>query len=192
VRPSRRSAPRAALPGVLGWLLAALALAATPTPAEAYEEQATLFVDLGYAAALANEDLPTSGAQIGLGGSWGLTDAWTIRGRLAYAAHPASEVLHVGIVGVEVFYMLDILELVPFAGLGIDGIGTIHDGGSGTFFGADFAIHAVVGLDWLVSRRLIVGVDVRPYILPLSFDDDPLSPVYLSANVRLSIVFERY
>ena len=50
----------------------------------------------------------------------------------------------------------------------------------------------IVGLDYLVNRRVVVGVDVRPYILPLAFDAETLAPVYLSASVRLSIVFERY
>lgn len=174
--------------------LAALALAlgvlAAPSPAAAYEDQATLFVDLGYASALGNDALPTHGVIGGLGGSWGLNDAWTLRGRLAWAGHPRD--LQVGLVSVEVFYMLDILALVPFAGLGIDGIGALGDDGTGTSFRPTFAVHAVVGLDWLIDRRFILGVDIRPHLLPLGFDDDALTPLYLSVSLRLSIVFDRY
>ena len=175
-----------------GLWLGVACVAARPSLAHAYEDQATLFVDLGYGVALANDALPPHGLAIGLGGSWGLTDAWTLRGRLGYAVHPATPALHVATVGAEVFYLLDLLQLVPFAGVGIDGLGTVFDDGSGTSVGANVALHAIVGLDWLVSRRVILGVDVRPYILPFSFDDGSLAPVYLSASLRFSLVFERY
>ncbi len=178
--------------GLLAALLFGTALLGAPSPASAYEDQATLFVDLGYGAALANDALPTHGAQLGLGGSWGLNDAWTLRGRLSYAAHPADRPMHVAMAGVEVFYLLDIVQLVPFFGVGIDGLATVTDLGAGSVFDVDLALHAIVGLDYLVNRRVVVGVDVRPYILPLAFDAETLAPVYLSASVRLSIVFERY
>lgn len=178
-RPSRALA-------VLGLALAA----AAPSPAQAYEDQATLFVDLGYAAAL-DADVPTHGIVGGLGGSWGINDAWTIRGRVAWAGHPRD--LQMGIAGVEVFYVLDILELVPFAGLGVDGLLTLTDDGAGTTtLGGSFAVHAVVGLDWLINRRFILGLDVRPHLVPLGFGDDALPSFVVSAGLRLSIVFERY
>ena len=59
--------------GLLAALLFGTALLGAPSPASAYEDQATLFVDLGYGAALANDALPTHGAQLGLGGSFGHT-----------------------------------------------------------------------------------------------------------------------
>jgi len=180
-RPSRALA-------ALGLALAAMAT--TPSSAAAYEDQATLFVDLGYASALGSDVLPTHGVIGGIGGSWGINDAWTLRGRLGWAGHPRD--LQVGLVSVEVFYTLDILELVPFAGLGVDAVGALVDDGSGNRFRPSFAVHAVVGLDWLINRRFILGVDVRPHLLPLGFDDDALPPIYLSATLRLSVVFDRY
>lgn len=167
-------------------------LAFRPAPAKAYEDQATLFVDLGYAAATGAPALAsaTHGIVGGVGGSWGLNDAWTLRGRLAWAGHPSD--LQVGSLGVEVYYMLDILKLVPFAGLGVDGIATLADDGTGTSFGASFAVHALVGLDWLISRKFILGLDVRPHLLPLGLGDDALPSFYLSASLRVSIVFDRY
>lgn len=155
--------------------------------ARAYEDQYTLSLDAGYAAVLANPDLPTHGVQLGVAASLGLTSGWSLRGRLAYAAHPASEVLHVASVGAEVYYALDILRFVPFVGLGIDGIGTIQ---SGTF-GADFGVHAVLGLDWLVSRDVLLGLDVRPYVLPFSLAANGIDPVYLTVAIRVALVFDR-
>lgn len=164
-----------------------LTLALPGTRARAYEDQYTLSVDAGYAAVLANPDLPTHGIQVGIGASLGLTAGWSLRGRLAYAAHPASETLHVASVGAEVYYVLDILRFVPFVGIGIDGIGTIQSGA----FGADLGLHAVLGLDWLVSRDVLVGLDVRPYVLPFSLAENGIDPVYLTVDIRVALVFDR-
>lgn len=180
-RPSRALAALA---------LALAAMATTPSSAAAYEDQATLFVDLGYASALGNDALPTHGVIGGIGGSWGLNDAWTLRGRVGWAGHPRD--LQVGLLSVEVFYMLDILELVPFAGVGASAVGALDRDDTGTYFRGSFAVHAVVGLDWLINRKFVLGVDVRPHLLPLGFDDDALPPIYLSATLRLSVVFDRY
>jgi len=156
--------------------------------AHAYEDQATLSLDVGYAAVLANPDLPPHGAMVGLSGTWGLSDAFSIGARLAYAAHPGDPLLHVGIAGVEVVYLLDIVTVVPFFGLGTDAILTAADGGAGV----DWGLHAVLGLDWLVSREWIVGVDIRPYVLPLSLADNGVDPVYLSVSLRASMVFDTF
>lgn len=184
-RPSTR------LPFTLRALVLALGILAVSgaqaAPAKAYEDQATLFLDLGYAAVLANPDLPTSGVQLGLGGSIGLTDAWTVRARGSYGLHPASTSLHVATLGAEVYYVLDILKFVPFFGLGLDGVATIFDGG----FGLDLGLHAVVGLDWLVSREWVVGLDIRPYVLPFSLASSGVDPVYLTVDLRVSFVFDR-
>ena len=105
-----------------GALLALLCWAALPAPARAYEDQVVLGLDIGYARALANDDLPANGLLSGLSVDIGIGDAWAIRCRAAYAFHPGGRPLHLGLAGAEVVYLLDILELVPFFGLGVDGI----------------------------------------------------------------------
>lgn len=170
-------------------LFAALALLlALPSAALAYEDEVTLSVGTGYAAVLANPDLPTHGARLAVDVGIGLNDAWTLTPRAEWVFHPASTMLQVGIVGVELTYAFDILEVVPFFGLGVDGIGTLRDGA----FGADLAVHAVVGLDWLVTRDWLVGLDVRPYVLPFSLADSGIDPVYLTVGVHVGYGFERF
>lgn len=168
--------------------LAALAWLALPSPARAYEDQVTLSLGTGYAAVLANPDLPTHGARIALDVGIGLNDAWTLTPRAEWVFHPASATLHVGLVGVEVTYAFDILEVVPFFGLGVDGIGTLRGGA----FGVDLAAHVVLGLDWLVTRDWLVGLDVRPYVLPFSLADNGIDPVYLTVGVHVGYGFERF
>ena len=168
--------------------LAIIVAVLSPTSAYAYEEQLTLGVDLGYGGVLANDALPAHGLSFGFGGSWGLNDAWTVRGHLGWSYHPGDPVLHVGILGAEVLYVVDILTWVPFVGLGLDGIGTVVDGS----FGMDLGAHAVVGLDYVINRDWIVGTDIRAYVLPFELAENGVDPVYLTATLRVSKVFALY
>lgn len=164
-------------------------VAASSAPARAYEDQVTVGLEAGYGVVLANDALPAHGIDVGVVVDIGLSDAWSIRPRLAYVGHPARSggALHVGFAGVEVVYLLDILEWVPFFGLGLDGIATIRNGE----FGADIAAHAVLGIDWLPNRDWAFGLAVRPYVLPLSLATNGVDPVYLSVTLRASLVFDR-
>ena len=169
--------------------LAALALAlAASRKARAYEDQVVLTLDAGYGSALA-DDAPTHGLVVGLGVDVGLNDAWAVRARVSYALHPSGGgALHALMAGAEVVYLLDILEIVPFFGLGLDGVATFTQGEGG----ADLAAHAVVGVDWLPRRRWLVGLEVRPYVLPFALADRGLDPFYLSVDLRFGVVFDRY
>ncbi|MEM9067791.1 MAG: outer membrane beta-barrel protein [Myxococcota bacterium] len=158
-----------------------------PQTARAYEDQVVLTLDVGFAAALANDELPQNGVAAGVGVNVGLNDAWALHARFGYAYHPNSDPLHVSIVGVEVVYLVDILEFVPYFGLGIDGIGTVRDG-----FDADLGFHAVVGIDWLAARKWLVGLEIRPYVLPFSIADNGVDPVYLTVDLRFGVVFDRF
>lgn len=182
-----RTRPRRSIAPILALCLSATLWNVAET-AHAYEDQWTLGADIGAGLVLANENAPVAGIAVGVGASVGLTSAWTFRGRLSYDFHPAELPLHVMTVGGEVYYTLDILTFVPFFGVGLDGIGTVQDGS----FGADLAFHALVGIDWLVSRKLIVGLDIRPYVLPFSLAERGIDPVYLTASLRVSFVFDRY
>ena len=169
-------------------LLALLVLTALPSVASAYEDKVVLTLDVGYAAALANDALPTHAFSGGVGVDIGIRDAWALRIRAAQAYHPASDPLHVTIAGLEAVYLLDILQFVPFFGLGADAIFTVFDGS----FGVDAALHIVAGGDWLLARKWLLGFDVRAYFLPFSLAETGVDPVYLSVDLKVGIVFERF
>lgn len=172
--------------GSLALLSFAVALAATTT-AEAYADRYTLGLEAGYSRVLLDTDAAEHGPLVGLLGSTGLSDVWTLRARLAYGYHPGERPLQLALAGLEALYLFDVLELVPYFGVGIDVIGTAFEGS----LGGDVGAHVVVGVDYFLSWSWIVGLDVRPHFLIPPIGSGWLDPVYLTINLRLSYVFER-
>lgn len=174
-------------------LIAALAvLVAAPSSAAAYDRQATFGVGVGWGIAPALEMFPNHGPFASVSTTIGFDDTWGLGINLGWAVHPPltdarQEPFHVGVVGVEALYYFDILAIVPFFGLGIDLLPTFD--GSNLF--VDFAAHARISLDYLASREVTVGIDVRPYILLTAFDTNPVfDPVYITLQARVSFLFD--
>ena len=164
-------------------LLAALSCSAPAGVARAYEDQYTLGLGAGYAQAVSNS-LPRHGAQFDVNGSVGLGPVFSLRGRLSYAFHPADQPLNTGLVGAELLYLIDIVELVPYFGVGLDGVGRARSSN----LELDAAAHLVVGIDYLISRKMILGLDLRSHLLFTALDRDPF---YVSLIVSASWIFER-
>ena len=182
VLASGRRARRASACGAA--LLGLIAIFA-PSQARAYEDQLALGLDLGYAIApLSDAPIPDHGAAAGLSLQLGLNDMFALGVRLGYAIHPGDTSAHVLTAGLEAVYVVDILEVVPFFGLGVDFFGTVQDE-----FRPSVGVHGVLGIDWLFARGWALGVDVRPYWLPL---DAALTvdPFYLQIGLRLSALIE--
>lgn len=169
-------------------LLAVIAL--PPTMARAYEDVLTLGVEAGTGIVVVPEStLPCCGPLLGGEASIGLGDAFTLRAHLAYAWHPsaAEADLHAGIVGLELFYLLDVVQIVPFFGVGADLIGTVVGGA----FGMELGFHAIAGVDFIVTPELAIGIDLRPHFLVLTLlETGVLEPAYIAMNARLSYRFE--
>lgn len=173
--------------------LTALAFLLGPRTARAYEDQVGVALGAGYAAVASDNALPHHGLALQLEAGVGLGDTWEVRALVAYGAHFDDGTLHRVSGGVELVYLLDILEFVPFFGLGVDAPVSIWDRDAGTETWVDFAGHAVVGLDWLVSRQWALGLEVRPYLLFTSMSDQPprpADPVWVTAVLRAQMLFE--
>jgi hypothetical protein len=168
-----------ALSAVLAWSLPV-------APAHAYEDKLTLGVEAGYGLVAIPSALPEHGVLGGISASIGLDDIWSLRGHVDYAYHPAGEPLHVLVLGAELLYLVDVVQVVPYFGFGIDGLGTHYEGRAGLELGA----HAVLGIDYLLSRETLVGFDLRPHVLPLGVNTDILQPVYITATMRFSYVLD--
>ncbi len=166
--------------GGVGRLLTGLGLVALvafvrPGLAHAYERQIGLSLEAGYAV-VPSGPLPPHGVYLEGGVSVGLGDTWELRGRIAYAYHP--EPMHRWAGGVELVYLIDIFEIVPFLGVGVSGLVTLTD----DFVAADFAAGGVVGFDVLLSRDVTLGICVRPSVVLTTLDT---TPVWLEAGARL-------
>lgn len=140
--------------------LGALAILFCPlwaTSAFAYEDQASLDINVGYGYA-SKTAIPNDNIFAGISGSYGLGDTWTTRAAVSYS-HSLSGATMNSILGLgELYYMLDVLAVVPYGGLGIDVWGRFLSKDSNATAGA----HAVIGLDYLPTNHLALGVVVRP------------------------------
>jgi hypothetical protein len=152
-------------------------------PALAYEDQATLGLGLGYAHAFALS--PAPGAAVALAASLGLGQTLTARALAGYALHPGQRPLHVGLAGAELLYVIDVIELVPWLGLGADGVLRAQAGE----LEPQLAAHAVLGLDYLLSRELTLSLELRPYVLLTDLDG---APVYGAVIVSASWMLDTY
>ncbi|MDH5671690.1 MAG: hypothetical protein OEZ06_06045 [Myxococcales bacterium] len=169
-------------------LLGFALLLSRASPARAYEDQLTVGLDLGYALSAGDRD-STHGALLALQASVGLSAVWSARARLGAALHPASPTMQLGLVGGELLYLIDILELVPVFGLGADAMlrrypDTTADPPEQRL---DAAVHALLGLDYLLSRSLILGLALRPHLRLTDLGGDPF---YFMASGAVSWVFD--
>lgn len=174
-------------------LLGALAWSLGSTSVAAYDDQAGISVSAGYGHIEVDSAYGADGASLSLGGNYGLGDTFTLRGGVGYALHPAAgdrEGLHLGLVQAEILYTLDLLQFVPFFGIGADLMISAPMASEGVF--TDAGGHLVVGGDYWLNREWIVGLDLRAIYLPVSFDGANANPVYVSASLRLSRQFELF
>ena len=157
---------------------------ASALPARAYEDQASFEAELSYGHAV-SDTTPPHGAALGLGASLGLSNLFSARGQLSWALHPDDpDLTSLVFVSAELLYIVDILEVVPYFGLGIDGIGRFA---SGSAFALDFGAHPVLGFDYLASREVALGLAFRPVFMLSALDTDP---VYFKVGATFSYLFE--
>lgn len=170
--------------------LAAWGLSYAPGPvpeAIAYEGQGTLGVESGYGVVVITDTtLPQHGVLMGLEFGVGLGDQFALRAHADYGFHPGDEPMQVGLFGIEALYLVDIVRVVPYFGLGIDGILT----GYQDAVGLELGFHVTLGAEYLLSRDWLIGLDVRPHFLPVTFSEGRVEPVYIATTLRISWLFD--
>ena len=153
--------------------------------AQAYEDQATLALEVGYAGIPTTDTLPRNGVGVGLSVGGGIGDAWSVRGLLSYNVFPTERPLHLSMAGLETVYALDIVRFVPLIGFGVDGLLTVRARKSR----GDLALHALIGVDYLINERWLVGANVRGYWVATNAAS-PLDPFILTAGARVGVRFD--
>ena len=165
--------------------MAAVALvfvAVSAARVRAYEDQATLGVAAGYGFS-ATSERPRHSALLDVSASFGLSQTLALRANATYGFAPADTATHSVLLGGELLYLVDIVEVVPYFGLGVSGIGWIAGGD----FDAGAAVQLALGLDYHLSRDLALELDVRPHLLVTEWDDGPF---YLTAVAGLLWLFD--
>lgn len=152
--------------------------------ARAYEDQATVGIAIGYAGLVQEDRLPSNGINLALSAGGGLGDAWSIQGLVSYSVYPDARPLHMGMAGLETVYALDIVRFVPLIGFGLDGILTARSRDAR----GDFSLHVLVGVDFLVNRRWIVGADFRGFWVATNAAS-PLGPFLVTVALRVGVRF---
>ncbi len=173
------SAPR-------GWAGAVtmLAVALFASPAAAYEEQAALDLGAGYTLRSSSPPLSASGAELSVGAATGISDLFFVRFALGYGLFASSnDFAHVGRARAEMAYLIDVVRIVPFVGLGA-GVFVYDDAGLDLRPGA----HLLLGFDYLWSREWNVGLDVRPGLAATRHG----SVTTLEGQLRLSRMFDLF
>ena len=170
---------------LVGIFVSLVLMAALPSAASAYEDQATLGLTVGWAGLPRPDLLPGNGVDVGLVAGGGLGDSWSIQGLLNYNIFPDERPLHLAMAGLETVYALDIVRFVPLIGFGLDGLLSVRDRNTR----GDFALHALLGVDYLINPRWLVGADVRGYWVA-THASSLLPSFIVIAGVRVGVRFD--
>lgn len=170
------------------WPHVGVVLAALTGPrsvAHAYEEQASLEASSGYIGAASADTLSSHGTALELGGGYGLSDLFVLRGGLGYAPRfSGGSIQHAGRFRAELAYIVDIVRWVPFFGGGA----ALWAYDSEDDVAVRPAVHVVLGIDFLASRAWIFGVDARSGLL---WESDGVASLN-EVQARLSHMFELF
>ncbi len=160
-------------------------LASLPSTAWAYEDQATVGLAVGYGGMPWADAPPRHGVDVALSAGGGFGDAWSLQGVLSYNLLVDDRPLHLSMAGIETVYALDIVRFVPLFGFGLDGLLTVRERQAR----GDFALHALLGFDFLINPRWLIGVDARGYWVATNAKS-PLDAFVLTTAVRAGVRFD--
>ncbi len=151
-----------------------------PGSAWALDRQLLLGGDLSYAHEFIDESGP--GGSAGAHMWYGITDAVAVGGQLAWAGHvttidDSTELRHVITAAAGIWYVLDIIRVVPYIGLVSGAAVSIQDGAA-----ASYLVGINGGADVIVTPQLMVGFDVGYQFLV----GKDILPARLTASFRLS------
>jgi hypothetical protein len=141
-------------------------------------------------AGVAGSEGDFSGYGGGLVGEWAVTDAWSVEANVFATSNrvepsPAgrSRVVSESIGAV---YALDVIQVVPWFGA-FAAVYEVNGGGiSGrTKLGAQLAF----GLDYIWSRDIVIGIDLRAHAMPADFAKSPDSPTPFYATTFLKLEY---
>ena len=109
-------------------------------------------------------------------GSHALTDAWALAGNVTATSNKIvanGGRSHVLSEAVGLNYSLDVLQIVPYFGF----YAAVYEiGGGGAKSQVKLGMQLALGLDYILTREWIVGIDLRAHALPADFARSPEDP----------------
>jgi hypothetical protein len=156
----------------------------THSAARAYEEQVSVDLALGYAGVVDPEPIPSQLVSVDLSAAVGVADWLVVRSALGYGLlfGGDDELAQAGRLRLEGAYLLDVLQWVPFFGVG-GGLWLLEER---TGLAVRPAGHLLVGVDYLATRRWTFGCDVRIGLLWMKGE----SVSFTEGQLRISRMFD--
>jgi hypothetical protein len=165
------------LPKLVPWLAIIVALATIPAESQAYDRQLVLGADLSYAHELVDESGPGGG--VGVHAWYKISDYVAVGGQLAWAGLAAddgeggAELRNVITAAAGLYYILDIIRIVPYAGLLVGAAVGLQDGVDASYLlqicgGADFLVNPFFTTGLELSYQFLVGESIMPARLVIS------------------------
>lgn len=160
---------------------------ARPSSAFAYENQVTVALEVGWAGIPNSTTVPPNGLDLGITAGYGINDAWEIRGLGNFNLLFDDDRLRTGMIGAEAAYLLDIVRFVPIFGFGVDAVvSRFRDETRG-----DFAMHALLGVDFLINPRWLVGFSGRGFWVTTN-NRSFLDAIFFTTCARVGVRFDVY
>ena len=165
-----------------------VALCGASVDAFAAEGVKRIGVEGGFAGVAGSEG-DFSGYGGGLVGEWAVTDAWSVEANVFATSNriePTGGRSAVVSESLGAVYALDVIQVVPWFGA-FAGVYEIRGGDAQarTKLGAQLAF----GLDYIWSRDIVIGVDLRAHAMPADFAKSPDSPTPFYATTFLKVEY---
>jgi hypothetical protein len=165
-------------------LAIALAVFFVAPPASAAQGVKRVGVQGGFAGMASEGSFAGFGG--GLSAGWAVTDAWTLGANATVSSNQVTEKGGRSLVfaqSIGFVYALDIIQIVPYAGI-YAGLYQMTGGGlpkTQWKGGAQLAL----GVDYVYSRSLTFGIEARAHALPGEFVTSPTNPTPFYATTFL-------
>lgn len=165
-------------------LLLAAAVLCCAAPASAAEGVKRIGVHGGFAGMSSEGSFAGFGG--GIRGGWSINDAWTIGADATVSSNQVAAKGGRSLVlsqSAGVIYALDIIQIVPYAGVYV-GLYELTGGGlpkTQLKGGAQL----LLGLDWVYSRDFTFGLELRAHALPGEFLTQPDNPTPFYATTMV-------
>jgi hypothetical protein len=171
------------------WLGVMVLCGALPT-ARAYDGRTSMEWDVGYSGISSTAGYGAHGVATGLSVGRGVSPEWTLRGRIGYALHPATDdgssrsqprATQLWAASADALYLIDIVTWVPYFGAGMDAL-VLHQDTTAL----QGAVHGVLGVDYFLDFDWLLGAEFRPYLV---WSDLDATPAYWNATLHVTYLF---